>query len=67
MIHPVGRRVSLYNTACEIVLYDYDGDANDILGGCESIAIGVQNMLNMYDPLSELSALNRICTTGALY
>lgn len=65
MIRPVGRHMSLYNAACEVVLYDCDGDPADILDECESIAQDVQDMLNMYDPASELSRLNRACHAGA--
>lgn len=55
----VGRRLFLYNTVCEIRLYEYEGDARWLLDRCEELSVGVQKMLNIYDEGSELSVLNR--------
>lgn len=55
----VGRRMFLYNTVCEVVLYDYSGDVTGVLDACEQRSLDIQNMLNRYDNRSELSRLNQ--------
>lgn len=64
---PVGRRLFLYNTVCEIILYDYAGDAGTVLDACEIQARHVQAMLNAYDPESELGRMNRLHQPGVPY
>lgn len=49
----------LYNTVCEVILFEYPGDGKWILDQCEKISVSVQNMLNIFDETSELSVLNR--------
>lgn len=65
--NPVGRRLFLYNTICEIVLREYPGKASEILDACENAARNVQSMLNAYDPCSELGRLNRMHKVGKPY
>lgn len=55
----VGRRMFLYHTVCEVILYAYEGRAEVILDACEASAQAVQKMLNIYDKSSELSLLNQ--------
>ena len=64
---PVGRRLFLYNTVCEIILHDYTGDAGAVLDACEMTARHVQDMLNAYDPESELGRMNRLHRPGVPY
>ena len=64
---PVGRRLFLYNTVCEIILHDYTGDAGAVLDACEMKARHVQDMLNAYDPESELGRMNRLHRPGVPY
>ncbi len=54
----VTRRFFLYNTACEVSLCHYEGDATRTLDECEQIAHEVQKRLDVFDPASELSRLN---------
>lgn len=63
----MGRRLFLYNTVCEIVLYNYDGDSIKLLNECEEKAEAVQNMLNFYDSNSELARLNSCYEPGKPY
>lgn len=56
--HCVGRRMFYFNTVCEAVLYEYEGNPVSILQGCEEILSQVQKRLNIFDPSSELSLLN---------
>lgn len=59
-LQPVGRRFFLYNTVCEIVLWDYCEDPGEVLDECEEAAIEVQRLLNAYDESSELGRMNRM-------
>lgn len=63
----VGRRMFLYNTVCEVILYNYSKDATGLLDECERSSLTVQNMLNRYDEQSELSMLNRNYRPGVPY
>lgn len=54
----------LYNTVCEIILLEYPGNGSEILDQCEKISVSVQNMLNIFDEGSELSAINREYVPG---
>lgn len=63
----VGRRMFLYHTVCEVILYAYTGRAEVILDACEASAQAVQKMLNIYDKSSELSLLNQNYLPGIPY
>lgn len=69
----IGRRMFLYNTICEVVLYDVPEQndtlkqAGEILNECEEISRGVQKMLNVFEEESELSQLNHNYRAGEWY
>jgi thiamine biosynthesis lipoprotein len=63
----IGRRFFLYNTICEVILHSREDDAVQILDACEDEANRIQAMLNLYDPFSELSRLNKGYCPGEPY
>lgn len=63
----IRRSFYLYNTVCEIILHTYNDNPHRILDECEDIANNVQRMLNLYDPDSELSLMNRNYRSGVPY
>lgn len=63
----IKRRFHLYNTLCEVVIFDCREDIEEILDNVEQISIEVQELLNIYDINSELSKLNNNYKLGVWY